>query len=145
MSGSCGWFPLPYDEILAWVEQHRDSLPSTLAELSAYPMAFRSVIVNYVPHEQRARFWQDHLRTFLDGDAGLSAEQRAFVEELIDLFPEIFAHPLPDVQARMRPVEQRMATLFTRAQARAMFGTCGPPEPPEGLPIPLGTRLTPIG
>ena len=144
MSGSCGWFPLPYDEILAWVEQHRDSLPTTLAELSAYPIAFRKVIVNYVPHEQRSRFWQDHLRTFLEGDADLNGEQRAFVEELIDGFPDLFAHPLAEFQVRMRPMGQRMATLFTRAQAHAMFGTCGRAEPPEGLPIPPGTRLTPI-
>ena len=42
---SCGWVPIPHDEILAWVEQQRESLPTTLAELSAFPVAFRKVIV----------------------------------------------------------------------------------------------------
>jgi hypothetical protein len=32
---SCGWLPLSYDEIVAWIEQHRDTLPITLDELSA--------------------------------------------------------------------------------------------------------------
>ena len=45
---SCGWFPLSYDEIVAWIEQHRDALPTTLDELSALPVAFRRVIVNHV-------------------------------------------------------------------------------------------------
>ena len=57
MSGSCGWFPLPYDEIVAWVKGHDDELPRTLAELSTFPVAFRRVIVNYVSHERRTMFW----------------------------------------------------------------------------------------
>jgi hypothetical protein len=46
---SCGRFPLPYDEIVAWVDDHRATLPTTLAELSAYPVAFRRVIVETIP------------------------------------------------------------------------------------------------
>lgn len=142
--GSCGWFPLPYDEILAWVEQHHDTLPTSLAELSAFPVAFRKVIVNYVAPEQRTRFWEEHLRTFLEPHAGLTPDQRAFVAETIPLLSGIFASPLPDAQAKMQPLEERMRQLLTRAQCVAMFGMVGPPEPPEGLPIPAGTRLTPI-
>ena len=29
-----------------------------------------------------------------------------------------------------------MRTMLTPTQASRMFGTLGPPEPPEGLPIP---------
>jgi hypothetical protein len=36
-----------------------------------------------------------------------------------------------------------MRGLFTRQEAAAMFGMVGPAEPPEGLPLPAGTRLTP--
>jgi hypothetical protein len=142
--GSCGWFPLPHEEILAWVEQHRDTLPTTLAELSTFPIAFRKVIVNNVTAEQRTRFWEEHLRTFLEPHAGLTAEQRVYVDESIALLPEIFGSPLLEAQAKMRPHEERMRQLFTREQCAAMFGMVGPPEPPEGLPIPAGTRLTPV-
>ena len=144
MSGSCGWFPLPHHEILAWVQQHADSLPRTLDELSAYPVAFRRVIINVVSHERRAALWQAHLRTFLGADTALSAEQRVFVESAIEDLPQGFPGSLADVQARLGPLEERMRQVLTREQAAAMFGMIGPPEPPEGLPIPPGTSLTPI-
>jgi hypothetical protein len=139
----CGWFPLPYDEIVAWVKSHADELPRTLTELSAFPVAFRRVIVNYVSPEQRMMFWRDHLVSFLEPGSGLSAEQRALVNDAIEELPLIFGSPLPEAQARMRPLEDRMRALLTRQQASAMFGMVGPPEPPEGLPLPPGTRLTP--
>ena len=143
MSGSCGWFPLPYEEIVAWVESHATELPRTLAELSTYPTAFRRVIVNRVSPERRTMFWCDHLRTFLGPDSAMTAAQRGFVEEVISELPSVFALPLAETQARIRPIEQRMRGFFTREQAAAMFGMVGPPEPPEGLPLPPGTRLTP--
>jgi hypothetical protein len=144
VSGSCGWCPLPYDEIVAWVEAHAHELPRSLAELSAFPIAFRRVIINHVSTERRTRFWQDHLRTFLTPESTLSQEQRTFVDEAIGRMPDIFASPRADAQAKTRHLEDRMRHLFTREQAAAMFGIVGPPEPPEGLPLPLGTRLTPV-
>ena len=105
---SCGWFPLSYDEILAWIEQHRESLPTTLAELSAFPVAFRRVIVNYVSPDQRTRFWQEHLGTFLEPASELSPDQRAYIVETIPLLPDIFNSPLAEAQAKMRPLEARM-------------------------------------
>ena len=144
MSGSCGWFPLAHDEIVAWVEAHAEELPRSLAELSAFPVAFRRVIVNRVSAELRTQLWQDHLRTFLTPESTLTEEQRTFIEETIGRLPDVFASPLADAQAKMRPVEDRMRVLFAREQAAAMFGMVGPPEPPEGLPLPAGTRLTPI-
>jgi hypothetical protein len=144
MSGSCGWFPLPYEEIVSWVESHGNELPRTLAELSAFPVAFRRVIVNHVSAERRTMFWQEHLRTFIGADSRLTDEQQAFVEEAIERLPDIFGSVLADAQAKMRPLEERMRVLFAREQAAAMFGMVGPPEPPEGLPLPAGTRLTPV-
>jgi hypothetical protein len=143
MTGSCGWFPLGHDEILQWVEQHQQTLPTTVAELAAFPVAFRRVIVNFVPHEQRTRFWQEHLQSFLGPESSLSTEQRTFVESTINALPDVFGSPLPEAQQRIRSMEEGMKGLFTRQEAAAMFGMVGPPEPPEGLPLPAGTRLTP--
>ena len=53
MSGSCGWFPLSHAEIDAWVERHRDELPTSLEELSRLPVPFRKAIVNAVSSERR--------------------------------------------------------------------------------------------
>jgi hypothetical protein len=142
MGGSCGWFPLSHKEIVEWVEAHADDLPRTLTELSAYPVPFRRVIVNYVSPEWRTEFWREHLRTFIGEDSRLSADQGAFVEETIGRLSSIFGKPLADARVDMKSLEDRMRDLFTREQAAAMFGMCGPPEPPEGLPLPPGTRLS---
>ncbi|HEY2164452.1 MAG TPA: hypothetical protein VGH04_10695 [Gemmatimonadaceae bacterium] len=142
MGGSCGWFPLSRKEIDEWVEAHADDLPRTLAELSAYPVPFRRVIVNYVSPERRTEFWCEHLRTFIGADSRLSAEQCVFVEETIGRLPSMFGKPLTDARVDMKALEDRMRDLFTREQAGAMFGMVGPPEPPEGLPLPPGTRFS---
>jgi hypothetical protein len=141
---SCGWFPLSNREIREWVEQHHDMLPTTLAELSAFPVPFRKVIVNSATPEQRTFFWEEHLRTFLDSDADLTADQRVFLEETIPLLANLFASPVAEAQTKMLSLEDRMRGLFTQPQCMAMFGMVGPPEPPEGLPLPAGTRLTPV-
>ena len=88
-------------------------------------------------------FWQEHLRSFLGSDSTLSGEQRSFVEEAIDRLPDIFASPLSEAQMKIASLEERMRVLFQREQAVAMFGMVGSPDPPEGLPLPPGTRLTP--
>lgn len=141
---SCGWFPLPPDEIAAWVEAHHDRLPTTLAELAQFPVAFRRVIVNAVSAEQRIRFWQAHLSTFLEPGAGLTAAQRTVIAEMIPQVSDLFGGPLLEAQSKMRPLEQRMNQTFSRAQCAAIIGMVGPPEPPGGLPLPPGTRLTPV-
>ena len=132
-----------HDEILEWVEAHRDSLPTTVAELAVFPVAFRRVIVNFVSNEQRTRFWQEHLQSFLGPGSSLSADQRTFVEATIGGLPGVFGSPLPEAQKLIRSMQEGMQGLFTRQEAAAMFGMVGPPEPPEGLPLPPGTRLTP--
>jgi len=145
MAESCGWFPLRHDEILEWVEAHRETLPTSVAELASLPVAFRRVIVNFVPHEQRTKFWREHLESFLGPGSVLSVEQRTFVESTISALPEVFGSALPEAQKRIRSMEEGMKGLFTRTEAAAMFGMVGPPEPTGGLPLPPGTRLTPEG
>ena len=139
----CNWFPLDNDEILAWVDAHRETLPTTLEELSTLPMAFRRVIVNYVSPTQRTAFWQDHLRSYLVPESGLNEEQRAFVEEMIPALADVFQSASLELgRERMGAIDRRSRELFSRERCAAMFGALGPPEPPEGLPIPPGTRLT---
>ena len=138
---SCGWFPLKHQEIVAWVERHRDTLPTTLAELAQYPMPFRTVIVNSVAPDVRVGLWTEHLRSSLTPESPLSAAQRAFVERSIAELPGLLAAPAPNPV--MRDWESRMAEVFTRAEAGRIFATLGPPEPPEGLPLPPDAQPTP--
>ena len=136
MSGSCGWFPLSPAEIDAWVERHRNDLPTTLEALSRLPIPFRKAIVNVISGVQRVALWQEHLSTFLEPDGSLTADQRALVQDAIAQLPAMFAAPDQERRQSVRLLEDRMRTLITREQAYRMFGVLGPPEPPEGLPLP---------
>ena len=140
MSGSCGWFPMKYEEIVAWVETHRDTLPTTLAELSAFPVPFRKVIVNSVSPEARTAFWREHLTSFVGPDSALTPEQQALVRDTIADLPLMFSGSRADFETRAKAFENRARDLFSRRQAAEMFGMVGPPEPPEGLPLPVDAR-----
>ena len=128
------------DEILAWVERHRHELPITLAELARLPMPFRVIIVNAVEPERRTQFWTEHLQSFLGSDSRLSAAQQAFISATIPELPQLLGAPAPS--AVLSEWEARAATVFTRAEAARLFGMIGPPEPPEGLPLPPDAHST---
>ena len=140
MDGSCGWFPMRHAEIQAWVAGHQNELPRTLAELAAFPIPFRKVIVNAVSPEQRIAFWREHLQTFMSPTMRLSAAQREWVTDALHLLPELFGGEQLTGQSRARELEERMRPLFTREQAIQIFGMVGPPEPPGGLPLPGGAQ-----
>ena len=140
MSGSCGWFPMKHEDIVAWVEAHRDTLPTTLAELSAFPVPFRKVIVNSVSPEARTSFWREHLTSFIGPDSALTPDQQALVRDAIAELPLLFTGARAEFEARATALENRMRELLTRQQAGLMFGMVGPPEPPEGLPLPLDAQ-----
>jgi hypothetical protein len=127
-----------HDEIKAWVEAHRDSLPTTLAELALFPIPFRKVIVNFVSPNARTALWREHLASFIGETSELSSEQQAFVAEASTNIPTLLAAPAPN--PIMTDWEARMARLFSRTEAGRIFGMVGPPEPPGGLPLP-GARL----
>jgi hypothetical protein len=140
MAGSCGWFPMNHRDILAWVESHHDTLPRTLAELSAFPVPFRKVIVNYVSPEQRTAFWREHLSSFVQPDSTLTDDQQTLVRDAIADLPLLFNGTRPEFEARAMALENRMRDLLSRHQAAEMFGMVGPPEPEGGLPLPPGAQ-----
>ena len=131
---SCDWSPLSPKQIRAWLERHPEAVPRTLADISRFPMAFRRVMVNTVTPEVRWRLWREHLGTFLEPGSSLNEGQRKFVAETIPRLPGLFAAPAPN------PVivewERQMATHFSRQEAAHVFAELGPPEPPEGIPLP---------
>ena len=135
-----GWGPVGYNGIVAWVEKNPDRMPKTLAELSTFPVAFRRVIVNMVPAEVRTAMWREHLQSFVDADSALDDRQQQFVREAMDELSVIFGSDRPIAEQRMKALEQKMMSVLTREQAYYMFAMLGPPEPPEGLPLPPGAE-----
>ena len=131
---SCGWSPLSPKQIADWLDRHPDALPRNLDDLVAFPMAFRRVMVSRVSPDVRVRLWREHLETFLTPDSPLNEPQRQLIVDSISRLPVLLASPGPN------PVllewERQTASTFSRWEAALVFATLGPPEPPEGIPLP---------
>ena len=119
--------------IVDWWRANPDRIPRNLAELTEFPLAFRRMVLNVVDAETRARFWTEHMTWFLGPDSGLTTEQMGFLSRSIEAFDGATL-PWPDWK-------EEATSLFSIEQAHLMFHTLGPPEPPEGLPLPPGVRL----
>ncbi len=137
----CGWFPMRHSEIIAWVERHQNELPTTLAELSTYPMPFRRVIVNVVDPERRLRFWTEHLRSFVGPQSELTSQQQEFVLATIPELAKLLSAPAPN--PAMIEFEKRAKEMFSREQGGRIFALIGSPEPPGGLPLPADAIPSP--
>lgn len=81
--------------IRAWVESHRHELPTTPAGLSAFPIPFRTVIVNFVSPELRTALWLEHLATNVGEASTLSPEQQEFVTATAAKLPTLMSAPAP--------------------------------------------------
>ena len=139
---SCGWFPMRPDEIRAWVEQHPDALPRTVSDLGRFPMAFRRVMLTMVSPEVRLQLWREHLETFLGPDSTLTPDQRGLVAATIPELPRLFA-AAPAPNPVMSEWERGIAATFSRQDAGRVFMLIGPPEPPEGIPLPDDVQRAP--
>lgn len=72
--------------------------------------------------------------SFVSPESELTSDQQSFVAETADILPTLLAAPAPN--PAIVAWEARIAGHFSRPQAALIFGTLGPPEPPEGLPLP---------
>ena len=91
-------------------------------------------MVSKVSPAVRVRLRHEHLETFLGRDSPLNGPQRQLIVDSISRLPVLLAAPGPN------PVllewERQIASTFSRSEAAIVFATLGPPEPPEGLPLP---------
>lgn len=127
----------------AWVRQHRTSLPSTLAEISRYPLAFRKAIVAHVSADVRVRLWREKLDFYLAPSSNLSPAQRELVQHIRDELYVLVSDSTGKLgRERMASegLHDRIASLFDSAQRRAIFGTVGLAKMPADS-IALGALM----
>jgi hypothetical protein len=125
---------MSHGQIRAWLARHPEAMPRRLDDLARFPMAFRRVMMTQVTPDVRLRLWREHLETFLQAGSALTEPQRRMVEMTIPKLPELLAAPAPNPV--MSEWEARAATFFSREEAARVFMLIGPPEPPEGIPLP---------
>lgn len=139
MADSCNWFPIPREEIDAWVATHHADLPHTLAGLSAYPIPFRKAIVQALPRDIVASLWRDHLISFT---RSVDPDQNEAIIDAVEAIASIFGGS-ESAQTHLHSLNERIhqlvsAGVFSPQQIAEIFATLGPPEPPGGLPLPPG-------
>jgi hypothetical protein len=108
-----------------WATSHTRALPSTLAELAAYPEDYRKAIFSALPAADKSRLWREQLQLVLDRET-LDNEQRTFVEKTIAMAtPQSFEpnQPTPEVCPDI-------ARLFTDPDMRAKVTKLGSMTPP---------------
>lgn len=126
----------------AWVESHRDALPTKLADLAALPHDYRGAIINALPIEQQGSLWREHWTAFVTQAseqtplqrrivAGLSkpltAEQIEFLRAEIADVPNAYASALT-AEERSQKGKARCArtyTMFTPADGHLLMWELG--------------------
>lgn len=109
----------------AWTASHPNALPTSLAELAAYPEDYRTAIFKALPAADKSRLWREQLQTVLDHET-LTNEQRTFVEQTIAMAtPTSFEpnQPTPEVCPDI-------ARLFTDQTMRDKVTKLGSVTPP---------------
>ena len=90
---------------VAWAQRHKSSLPTTLTELAAYPLRYRADIFRELPVGPRLQMVQEHLKDLLATRHDLSAEQRAYLQSLV----ERLSDPVESQRLIALPAEKKAA------------------------------------
>jgi len=131
------WAPLGPDEIAAWIDSHRETLPRSLNEVSKYPMDVRIFIAAALPPAPRTALWREHIEIFKSDEYELTSEQRRTVDYILENLSRMFEEDSPDFVV-MKEVENRVRTAFADNPRLGYRLICelGPSEPLGGIPMP---------
>lgn len=122
-SSAAGPEPPECVEAARWVRAHPGALPTTLAELSTFSLAYRRAIYEALPDQARTALWREHMEGFLHPGGELSDVQRAALREVIVQLPA-FTRRNAD-RALVKAVEQRVAGTFDKDLRVRVFATLG--------------------
>ncbi|WP_420811517.1 bacteriocin fulvocin C-related protein [Myxococcus stipitatus] len=123
--------------VQAWIKENEDRLPTTLEEVSRYPMAYRRAIVEALPSKQKADLWREHVRQYIASHPSVGAKQREVLELVIaSINPQLFSS---DITPELLRLEAAVKAAFGPEEARLIVATLGPPESLHAQGSPVGT------
>ena len=113
------------------------------AHIDTYPGLYRKAIMGSLSPADRSDAWRAYFRGYADSHPTLTADQRAVIQEAIDIAsPEAFSPPVsPAVKERIGKIFTKSETLLGKTAATELFVTLGPKEPVGENPLPLTQRL----
>ena len=115
-----------------WVGAHAQTLPTTLAELSAYPLPYRRAIYSSMPAERKALVWRQQMALLMASSTEWSQRQRDLLDHVQTLLvPGAFMKGTPAHAALLDPVlEQTLRSEFS--EHILSFGELGVGVQPQG-------------
>jgi hypothetical protein len=116
--------------VATWIEQHRDTLPTTYDALVRLPSAYRVAVVLALPPASGSAIMRDHLQRASAAQPGMTEEQREVVADVgAFLSPAWFAgERQARVTAWQRAFGQRIDGAFTLAERIRVFESIGPED-----------------
>ncbi|SED66398.1 bacteriocin fulvocin C-related protein [Jiangella alba] len=113
----------------AWVDAHRDALPAGYDAFAAYPVAYRRAIYAAHPVAVRSTLWVEHLTRFDAARTGLTAAQRAVVDDAVAIAADPAAHaPGGRPDDALLDLHADAVAAFGESDAYALLGTLGPDD-----------------
>ena len=123
-------------EAAAWVNDNISDLPTTLDELSSFPVTYRKAIQMDLEPAVRADLWRDHVQSYLSQHPELNQEQAAILREAIRLItPGLYEVSESDILYGVKvvlpllPIKDHAKATFDPVQYSAIFTTLGPAAP----------------
>jgi hypothetical protein len=108
-----------------WALTKGTSLPSTLDELSEYPVEYRRAAFKQLAPAQQSALVREHLTKFL-GSETLTPQQRDLVNRMIQIVsPEAYGTGNEQAQKAMGEICTKVSPSFDRRQ-QALLSTLGP-------------------
>lgn len=104
-----------------WVTANAANLPRTYSAFEKYDHTVRVAIYLKLSMSDRTALWTEHLNEFLNRQAGLSAEQQAFVREVVVRLPVFINDDLKTGAFKGDAMTERANRLFGNAAAAKMF------------------------
>ena len=118
-------------------------LRNAASHIETYPGLYRKAIMATLSPADRSETWRGYFREYAESHPELNAEQRALIQDAIDIAsPDVFKPPVaPAVKERIGKLFTKAETLFGKVAANELFVTLGPKEISGANPLPLTQRL----
>ncbi|GAB3874138.1 hypothetical protein GCM10029964_015610 [Kibdelosporangium lantanae] len=119
--------------VAKWVRANADRLPTTYADFTTYPLAYRRAIYSALPEARRAALWSEHLNRYRAAHPGLTARQHKVIDDAVQLVKSGVNDPAA------RVLGKSAVDAFGEQEAKALVWRLGPDD--TGVVHPNGAQV----
>jgi hypothetical protein len=115
--------------IAAWVERHRDDLPTTYDEIALLPFSYREAVMRTFSTVLVSALVQEHLQRSIEARPGMTSDQYAAIALARELMTPAWYEATPDERQRgSKTWAARSRAVFDTPEWIRIFGSIGPED-----------------